>query len=68
MDAPAQSPSWLMIGGAYEIDENGGGGYRGRHVWLDGMVGFTGSMAEAKAVTAMWAEAMLVYQRTGRTF
>lgn len=26
------------------------------------------SMAEAKAVTAMWAEATLVYQRTGRTF
>ena len=27
-----------------------------------------GSMAEAKAVTAMWAEATLVYQRTGRSF
>ena len=26
------------------------------------------SMAEAQAVAAMWAEATLVYQRTGRTF
>jgi hypothetical protein len=26
------------------------------------------SMAAAKAVAAMWAEATLVYQRTGRTF
>lgn len=26
------------------------------------------SMAEAKVVTAMWAEATLVYQHTGRTF
>ena len=37
----------------------------GRYICWAGSIG---SMPEARAVAAMWAEATLVYQRTGRTF
>lgn len=38
---------------------------RGAYICWSGAIR---SMAAAKAVAAMWAEATLVYQRTGRTF
>jgi hypothetical protein len=39
--------------------------HRGAFICWSGAIG---SMAAAKAVAAMWAEATLVYQRTGRIF
>ena len=39
--------------------------HRGAHICWSGAIR---SMAAAKAVAAMWAEATLVYHRTGRTF
>ncbi len=39
--------------------------HRGAYICWSGVIR---SMAAAKAVSAMWAEATLVYQRTGRVF
>jgi len=47
-------PSWLLVGGTFEVDSSGAGGDYGRHLWLDGEVSFSGASPTAKAAYSYW--------------